>query len=57
MFSGYYKDLESTNKKVIDGWYHTGDFGHIDDDGHLIVMDRMDDLRQLTADTSFLLNT
>jgi len=53
MFSGYYKDPEATNKKVIDGWYQTGDFGHIDDDGHLIVMDRMDDLRQLTGGHKF----
>lgn len=53
MFSGYFKDIESTNKKVIDGWYHTGDFGNIDENGHLIVMDRMDDLRQLAGGHKF----
>jgi len=53
MFSGYYKDPESTKKKIIDGWYYTGDFGNIDERGHLIVMDRMDDLRQLAGGHKF----
>lgn len=53
MFSGYYRNKEATEKKVIDGWYYTGDFGHIEEDGHLIVMDRMDDLRELTGSRKF----
>jgi len=53
MFSGYYKDPETTARKVEKGWYHTGDFGNIDEDGHLIIMDRMDDLRQLSGGQKF----
>jgi len=51
-FSGYYK-MES--KAIVDeeGWFHTGDFGTINDNGHIIVMDRMDDVRQIAGGHSF----
>jgi len=53
LFDGYYKDEEGTREKLKDGWYHTGDFGHIDGSGHVIVMDRMDDLRSLANGQKF----
>jgi long-chain acyl-CoA synthetase len=53
MYSGYHKDPESTAKKMKDGWYATGDFGHIDESGHLIVIDRMDDLKALADGKKF----
>lgn len=53
LFDGYYKDEEETRKKLKDGWYYTGDFGHIDENGHTIVMDRMDDLRSLANGQKF----
>jgi len=53
MYSGYYRDPEATAKKMIDGWYATGDFGHVDEDGHLIVIDRMDDLKALAGGKKF----
>ena len=53
LFDGYYKNEEETREKLRDGWYHTGDFGHIDESGHVIVMDRMDDLRSLATGQKF----
>lgn len=53
MFSGYYKEEKKTSEKLRDGWYYTGDFGHLDKDGHLIVMDRMDDLLNLAGGQKF----
>ncbi len=53
MFSGYYKDFESYAESVKQGWYCTGDFGNITEDGHLIVMDRMKDLRELSSGRKF----
>lgn len=53
MFSGYYKEEEKTAKKIVDGWYHTEDFGHLDEDNHLIVMDRMEDLLNLAGGQKF----
>jgi long-chain acyl-CoA synthetase len=52
-FSKYYKNEEAISKVVIDGWYHTGDFGHLDGDGHLMVMDRMEDVRLLAGGRRF----
>ncbi|MBU2552046.1 MAG: AMP-binding protein [Proteobacteria bacterium] len=53
IFKGYYKAEEKTAQVLVDGWYHTGDFGHIDEDGHLIVMDRMDDLQTIAGQKRF----
>jgi long-chain acyl-CoA synthetase len=52
-YSGYYKDQEATEAKIKDGWFCTGDFGHLTDDGHLVVIDRMDDLKGLAGGKKF----
>ena len=40
---GYYNDVETTNKTIINGWLHTGDKGKIDSDGHLYITGRVKD--------------
>ena len=52
-YSGYYKNPEATEEKIRDGWFCTGDFGHLNEDGHLIVIDRMEDLKELTGGKKF----
>jgi len=53
MFSGYYKDPEATREAIKGGWYQSSDFGHITEEGHLIVMDRMNDLKELSGGQKF----
>jgi long-chain acyl-CoA synthetase len=44
VMAGYWNAPEQTAQTVTDGWLHTGDVGHLDDDGFLFVVDRMKDL-------------
>jgi len=53
IFSGYYKNPEATEKKFRAGYYCSEDFGHITEDGHLVVMDRIGDLRMLRDGAKF----
>ena len=43
-FVGYYQDVEATQKALCDGWLHTGDAGYIDDDGHLLIIGRKEEI-------------
>ncbi|HIP58033.1 MAG TPA: long-chain fatty acid--CoA ligase [Archaeoglobus profundus] len=54
VFKGYYK-MEDKTREVIDedGWLHTGDMGYIDEDGHLVVIDRLKDVLTLSDGTKF----
>ena len=43
-FAGYWRRPDANEKAIRDGWYRTGDAGHIDDDGDLWVVGRVDDM-------------
>jgi long-chain acyl-CoA synthetase len=53
VFQGYYKAPDKTAEKLKDGWFYTGDAGYIDEDGHLIYLDRVDDLLELKGGEKF----
>jgi long-chain acyl-CoA synthetase len=53
VFSGYYRNEEATAEALRDGWLHTGDAGYLEDDGHLVVIDRAKDVMEAVDGTLF----
>ena len=43
-FAGYWRRPDANEKTIRGGWYRTGDVGHIDEDGDLWVVGRVDDM-------------
>lgn len=41
---GYWKRPEATAEVIIDGRLHTGDVGHIDEDGYVFITDRLKEM-------------
>jgi long-chain acyl-CoA synthetase len=50
---GYYKLPDKTEELLEDGWLHSGDAGYIDDNGHLVVIDRVSDVMHTSAGDMF----
>ena len=44
VMDGYWEQPEATAAAIVDGWFHTGDGGSIDDDGYVTISDRKKDV-------------
>jgi long-chain acyl-CoA synthetase len=54
VFAGYYKDEKKTKESIDEeGFFHTGDAGYFDEDGHLIYLDRVSDMIELSNGEKF----
>jgi long-chain acyl-CoA synthetase len=54
VFGGYlHNDEATTGAFTTDGWLRTGDAGYVDEDGHLVVIDRAKDVLRTADGTMF----
>jgi fatty-acyl-CoA synthase len=44
VFAGYYKNPEANAKSFRNGWFRTGDLGHVDEQGFLYITGRASDM-------------
>jgi long-chain acyl-CoA synthetase len=52
-FVGYYNNQAATDEVLKEGWFHTGDAGYLDDDGHLLIIGRKQDIMRTTEGEAF----
>ena len=41
---GYWRNEAESARVLVDGWLHTGDIGHLDDKGRIVITDRKKDM-------------
>ena len=46
---GYHQAPDKTAEAIVDGWFHTGDVGHLDAEGNLTLTDRKKDLMKTSG--------
>ena len=51
LMDGYFDDPDSTAEALVDGWYHTGDLGVMDDDGYIAIVGRARDVIRTGGET------
>ncbi|HEY2763603.1 MAG TPA: AMP-binding protein [Pseudonocardiaceae bacterium] len=44
VMSGYWENPEASHEVLVDGWFHTGDGGSVDQEGYLSISDRRKDV-------------
>jgi long-chain acyl-CoA synthetase len=52
-FVGYYENPEATAQALSDGWFRTGDAGYFDDNGHLLIIGRKEDIMRTKEGEAF----
>ncbi len=50
LFREYYKNPEATSQDLVDGWFYSGDYGKVDEDGYVYFIDRKKDVIQRAAE-------
>jgi long-chain acyl-CoA synthetase len=53
VFVGYYKNPDATRHALDGGWLRTGDAGSVDEQGHLVIIDRLQDVLTLRDGSRF----
>lgn len=54
VFDGYYDNAAATADTLQDGWLYTGDAGHFEDDGQLVVLGRVSEVVYTRAGERFI---
>jgi long-chain acyl-CoA synthetase len=44
VMKGYWRNQAQTGRTIVNGWLHTGDVGHLDEAGRIVITDRKKDL-------------
>jgi acyl-CoA synthetase (AMP-forming)/AMP-acid ligase II len=44
VMEGYWQQPEATADAIVDGWFHTGDGGSLDEDNYVVISDRKKDV-------------
>ena len=52
-FQGYWRREDKTNERIVDGWYLTGDAVSSTEQGELVFLERVDDMRSLRTGERF----
>lgn len=50
---GYFKDPELTAETIRNGWFHTGDLGRFDNEGHLYIVGRKKEMIKVGGEIVF----
>jgi long-chain acyl-CoA synthetase len=44
VMKGYWNKPDATAEAIKDGWFHSGDMAHVDEDGYFFIVDRKKDM-------------
>ena len=54
LFDGYFRKEEATARAFEDGWFRTGDAGYFDEDGHLVILGRAEEVATTASGVRFV---